>query len=168
MEIIDKLKGLLKEVGDHITTQRSQFGSKILTKLEKDKILEMVTKMETCKTLCETLVDGLKLVVENKNSDIERIVKTSLQSIQSIQPTTPRPTYSNVATSSVSFPKKKTINKNKIIIKAEDIEKFDKELKQKICPSKERVNVTFYKKLTSIPLSSTLPLRKNRRGFLKP
>lgn len=141
MDVIDKIKGLLKEVGESINTQRSQFGSKSVTKGEKDKIIEMSVKIDTCRTLCETRVVGLKLVIEHRNTDIERIVQASLQSVQT---STPRPTYSSVATRSVAIP-----NKNKIIIKSENIEKFDKELRQKISPTKEKVNVTFYKKINN-------------------
>lgn len=83
------------------------------------------------------MVESIKMLLENKQSDIEKIVKTSNYSMKT---SAQRPTYSSVTAN------KKTINKNKIIIKADNIDQFDKELKQKICPNKEKVNVTFYKK----------------------
>lgn len=94
------------------------------------------------------MVEGLKTTLENKNSDIEKIVKESFHSVKTAL--APRPTYSSVATKSVAATNvaanKKTINKNKIIINAENIDEFDKQLKQKICPQKVKVNVTFYLK----------------------
>lgn len=73
MDIITKLKDLLAEVGKHTETQLNQFASKTVTKTEKDTLISMANKIKNLKSTAESLVDGLKIVLENKNTDIEKI-----------------------------------------------------------------------------------------------
>lgn len=47
MDIFGKLKDLLKEVGEHTETQLNQFGSKSVTRTEKDTVISMANKIKT-------------------------------------------------------------------------------------------------------------------------
>lgn len=140
MDTIKKLNDLLKEVKALTKKIRAQFKGKSVNKPEKDTIIESSNKIDTCIGTSIDLIKDMKKILENDHSSIQNVVKEALHSRVTAAA---RPTFSNVVAN------KKQINKNRIIIKTENVEAFDKQLKQKVSPSKEKVNVTFYKKINN-------------------
>lgn len=101
------------------------------------EIIKSSNKIDTCITNSETVSLTIKTILEEKQANIQNVVKTA---VYSHIPGTPKPMYSNVVQN------KKPAIKNKIITKSQNIDEFDKQLKSKVSPTKENINVTFYKK----------------------
>lgn len=140
MDKIKQLNNLLKEVQALTKKIRAQYGNKSVLKIKKETIIETSNKIDTSISSSIELVKSLTKILESDQTSIQNAVKTAIHSRAT---TAIRPTYSNVVSN------KKPANKNRIIIKTENADSFDKQLKEKVSPAKEKVNVTFYKKINN-------------------
>lgn len=94
-------------------------------------------EIDTCMVKCMGLSNNIKSIITGKELNIHIVLKSILH----VQQPSARQSYSDIAAN-----KKKMINKNKIIIKSDNMEDFDKQLKSKVIPHTDKVNATFYKK----------------------
>lgn len=136
--LITRLEGII----NFTNSIRAQFLGKSMTREEKDTVLAKAAEIDTSTKSTITAAKKIKKVLDDTEATIKSTVTAALHTnTKSI-----RPMYSSIAANSNN---KKTVNKNRIIIKTDNAEKFDQQLKQKVSPEKEKVKVTFYKKLNN-------------------
>lgn len=144
MDELESLRTCLKDILELTTTIPVQFptGAKGVTREHKDNVLEAAKKIDTCVGKAQTSCKDIEAILNKKASEVHSIVKDVLHKPALKTSINQRISYRDAAANKVTIPK------NKLIIKCDDINVFDKKLKEKVSLSKNKINVTFYKKIT--------------------
>lgn len=144
MDTLKAINDLITAVTDNTEKIGKQFNSKSVTRTEKETILSSTKDINIQMINLKAIAEKLKIILETKKDQIQDVVKCVLHSQSITTPAVAKPSYSNIVQN-----RKPIINKNKIIIKADNIDAFDKQVKSKVNLAKENVQVTFYKKLNN-------------------
>lgn len=139
---LEQLGRLLADVTGLTDTIAKQSSDKKLNKAQQNTALSTnLGNINTKIGEAVLVLEKLKKLHNATITDIQSVVRSALHSgvTQGTRPISYRDATLN----------KRTVPKNKLIIKSEKIDDVEKELKKKVCLTKSKVNVTFFKKINS-------------------